>query len=79
MTFSIFTGKMTLQEGTFTVNNAELQSGGNKYLVAGTAASDGTLKVKLDQGGGKSYVISGTLDKPTVRSATTPESEAALR
>jgi hypothetical protein len=79
MTFSIFTGKMTLQEGTFTVNNAELQSGGNKYLVAGTAASDGTLKVKLDQGGGKSYVISGTLDKPTVRFATTPESEAALR
>jgi hypothetical protein len=79
MSFSSFTGKVALQDGTFTVSNGDLQSAGNKYAVAGTAASDGALNVKLVQGGGKSYVISGTLDKPTVQSTTTPAAEAALR
>jgi hypothetical protein len=79
MTFSGFTGKVTLQDGTFTISNGDLQSAGNKYAVTGTAASDGALNVKLLQGGGKSYVISGTLDKPAVQSTTAPAAEAALR
>lgn len=79
ITFASFLGKVTLQDGTFTVSNGDLQSGGNKYVVTGTAASDGALNVKMDQGGGKSYVISGTFDKPTVQAANSSASEAALR
>lgn len=79
MTFSTFAGKVLLQDGTFTVNNGDMQSAGSKYAVTGTATADGTLNVKLEHGGGKSYVISGTLDKPSVQSLTTPASEAALR
>ncbi len=79
MAFSGFTGKVTLQDGTFTISNGDLQSAGNKYAVTGTAASDGALNVKLLQGSGKSYVISGTLDKPAVQSTATPSSEATLR
>jgi hypothetical protein len=79
MAFSGFAGKVALQDGTFTFSDGQIQSGGNKYAVAGTAASDGSIKVKLERAGGKSYVISGTLDKPTVESVAAPAAEAALR
>ena len=79
MLFGNFAGNLALQDGTFTVTNGKMQSGGNKYTVAGTANYDGSLKVKLDHSGGTSYVISGTLTKPTVQSITTPAAEAALR
>ena len=79
MIFGNFAGNLALQDGIFTVTNGKMQSGGNKYTVAGTASYDGSLKVKLDHSGGTSYVISGTLTKPTVQSIATPAAEAALR
>jgi AsmA family/AsmA-like C-terminal region len=79
MLFANFVGKLALQDGTFTVTNGKMQSGGNKYTVSGTANYDGSLKVKMDRSGGTSYVISGTLTKPTVQSITTPAAEASLR
>jgi hypothetical protein len=79
MAFSSFSGKVSLQEGIFTVNDGKMQSGATKYAVTGTAGSDGNLNVKLEHTGGTSYVVSGTLDKPTVQSVTTPAAEAALR
>jgi hypothetical protein len=79
MAFSSFTGKVSLQDGVFTVSDGKLQSGASKYAVAGTANSDGTLNVKLEHAGGKSYVISGTVAKPNVQSITAPAAEAALR
>lgn len=78
MAFSVFAGKLALQDGTFTLSDCKLQSGGNKYLVTGTASSDGKLDVKLDRAG-RSYVISGTIDKPKVQTVTPPPTEAALR
>ncbi len=79
MAFSTFAGKVALQDGTFTVTDGKMQSSGTKYAVAGTAGSDGNLNMKLVRAGGASYAISGTLDKPTVQSVTTPAAEAALR
>jgi hypothetical protein len=79
MAFSTFSGKVSLQDGTFTVTDGKMQSGGTKYAVTGTAESGGNLNVKLEHTGGTSYVVSGTLDKPTVQSVTTPAAEAALR
>ena len=78
MAFSNFSGKVALQDGTFTVTDGKLQSGGTKYAVTGTAGSDGNLDVKLEHTGG-TYVVSGTLDKPTVQTITAPAAEAALR
>jgi hypothetical protein len=77
--FTTFTGKVALLEGTFTVSDGKMQAAGAKYTVAGTAGSDGALKVKFDHPSGKSYVVSGTLDKPTVQSVTTSATEATLR
>jgi AsmA-like protein len=79
MTFTNFAGTLALQDETFTVSNGKMQSSINKYTVAGTANYDGKLNVKLERSGGTSYVISGTLNKPTVQSITTPSAEAALR
>ncbi len=79
MIFSNFSGKVALQDGTFTLNDGKLQSGGSKYAVAGTATSDGSLDVKLNRAGGHSYAISGTLDKPRVQTLATPATEASLR
>ena len=79
MAFTNFAGKLALQDGTFTLSDSKIQSGATKYLVAGTATTSGNLNVKLEHSGGKSYVISGTLDKPTVQSVTASTTEAALR
>jgi hypothetical protein len=77
--FSKFSGKVSLQDGTFTLSNCKMQSGGSNYLVKGTASSDRNLDVKLERSGGQSYVISGTLDKPHVETVATPAAEASLR
>ena len=79
MAFSTFSGKVALQDGTFTVTDGKMQSSGARYAVAGTAGADRNLNMKLVRAGGMSYEVSGTLDKPTVRSVATPAAEAALR
>ncbi len=77
--FSKFSGKVALQDGTFTLADCKLQSNGGSYIVKGTASSDRNLALKLERSGGQSYVISGTLDKPHVETVTTPAAEASLR
>ena len=74
--FSKFVGKLALQNGSFTLSDGRMQSGGATYGVNGTASYDRSLTMKLERSGGPSYVISGTLDKPLVQSA--PSTEAAL-
>lgn len=77
--FSKFSGKVALQDGTFTLSDCKMQSSGNVYAVKGTASYDRSLSVKFDRSGGQSYVISGTLDKPSVQTINAPAAEAALR
>lgn len=76
--FSKFTGKLSLQDGTFTVTDGKMQSGGANYLVKGTASYDRSLAIRLERSIGPSYLISGTLDNPRVETVATP-SEASLR
>jgi hypothetical protein len=77
--FSKFSGKIALQDGTFTLTDSKMQSSGNVYAVKGTASYDRSLSMKLERSGGQSYVISGTLDKPAVQAVNTPAAEASLR
>jgi len=79
MAFSKFTGKVSLQDGTFTFSNGKMQSGSASYAVKGTASYDRSLAMKLERASGSTYVISGTLDKPEVQAVTTPAAEASLR
>jgi hypothetical protein len=76
--FSKLSGKLSLQDGTFTLADCKLQSSGGSYAVSGTALFDRTLALKLERSGGQSYGISGTVDKPHVETVAAPPAEAAL-
>ena len=78
VSFTKFSGKVSLQNGTFTVDDGKMQSGGAMYSVKGTAALDRSLAMTLERAGGQSYAISGTLDNPHVQTVTMP-AEASLR
>ena len=77
--FSKFSGKLSLQDGVFTVSDGKMQSAGLSYSVKGTASYDRSLAMKLERPSGPSYVVSGTLDNPHVEAVTTSATEAALR
>jgi AsmA-like protein len=77
--FSKVTGKVALQDGTFTLDDCKMQAPSGLYNVKGTASYDRTLALKLDRADGQSYAISGTLDNPKVQSSSTQPAEAALR
>jgi len=79
MTFSNFAGKVALQNGTFNLADCKLQSSGILYVVKGTASYDRSLDLRMQHSGGRSYIISGTLDQPRVQTVTNPTAEAALR
>jgi hypothetical protein len=79
LAFSNFVGKVALANGTFTLVDCKLQLGGANYAVKGTASYDRNLDFRLERAGGRSYVISGPLDKPRVETLTAPSAEAALR
>ena len=79
VTFSEFTGSVTLQNATLTLTDCKLQSSGMGYAVKGTASFDRNLDLRL-QRAGQAYAISGPLDKPRVETVPSPPSaEAALR
>ena len=77
--FSRFAGKVSLQDGTFTLTDGKMQSARASYAVKGTALYDRSLKIEMERSGGPSYVVSGTLDQPTVKPVTTTSAEVALR
>jgi hypothetical protein len=79
LAFSNFVGRVELANGTFTLSDSKVQWGGANYAVKGTASYDRSLEVRLERAGGRSYVISGPLDKPRVETVTMPSAEAALR
>jgi hypothetical protein len=79
LAFSNFVGNVALANGAFTLADCRLQSGGASYTVKGTASYDRSLALRLERAGGRSYVISGPLDKPRVQTLTAPSAEAALR
>jgi hypothetical protein len=77
--FSKFSGKVSLQNATFTLADCKMRSTEGTYIVKGTASYDRTLALQMDRPSGESYVISGTLDEPQVQTVTKPAAEASLR
>jgi len=79
MSFSNFTGKITMDHGRLALADCKLQAGGVDYRVKGSASYDRKLDVRLERAGGRSYVISGPLDQPRVEVVSAPSTEATLR
>ena len=78
ITFSAFTGTMSLENGKFTLSDGEMQAGNTSFAVKGTASYDRNVDFRFEHPGGQSYTISGSLDKPRVEPVT-PSTEAQLR
>ena len=79
VTFSELAGKLALQNGVFTATDCTLQAPGGSYALKGTASFDRNLDLRLERSGGRSYAVSGTLEKPVVVSAPARPAEASLQ
>jgi AsmA-like protein len=79
VSFSDFTGTVSLQNGILNLTDCTLQSAGMSYAVKGTASLDRSLDLRFESTGGRAYAISGPLDKPRVEAIPAPAAEAALR
>ncbi len=80
VSFSDFTGTVSLENGILNLTDCKLQSAGGSYAVKGTASLDRSLDLRFESTGGRAYAISGPLDKPRVEAVPAPApAEAALR
>jgi AsmA family/AsmA-like C-terminal region len=79
MMFSEFAGSVTLENATLTLADCKLQSAGDHFAVKGTASFDRNLDLRFEHTGGRTYAVSGPLDKPRVETVSAGAAEAALR
>ncbi len=80
LSFSDFTGIVSLENGTLSLADCKWQSAGGNYSVKGTASFDRSLDLRFERSDGRTYAISGPLDKPRVEAVPPPTpAEAALR
>ena len=80
VSFSDFAGTVRLQNGSLDLTDCKLQSTGGGYEVKGTASFNRNLDLRFQHVGGRTYAISGPLEKPRVEAVPPPPSaEAALR
>ncbi len=79
LTFSSLAGIAQIGHGKLTFDNCELKTAGVVYDVKGTAAYDRTLNFRLQHAGGTSYIVAGSLDKPTVEAVPASSTQAQLR
>ena len=79
MTFSNFAGTLTLKSSTLAIADGKLQAPGANYAVTGSAAFDRQLDFRLERAGGRSYTVTGSLDKPQVEAVPATPAQAQLR
>lgn len=79
LSFSKFSGSVSLQKGTLSLSDCRLLAGNVAYAVKGTASYDRRLDLRMERTGGPSYSISGPLEKPRVEPLPASSAEARLR
>jgi hypothetical protein len=79
LTFSTLAGIVQIGHGKLSFDNCELKTGGAVYDVKGTATYDRSLNFRLQRAGGTSYVVAGSLDKPTVEAVPASSTQAQLQ
>jgi anti-sigma factor RsiW len=62
--FSRFAGQFELRNGAVSIADSKMTSRGGTYMVSGTASSGRELGLNLH--GGRSYTVSGPLNRPKV-------------
>ncbi len=79
LTFSTLAGIVQIGHGKLSFDNCQLKTSGAVYDVKGTASYDRSLNFRLQRAGGTSYVVAGSLDKPTVEAVPASSAQAQLQ
>jgi AsmA family/AsmA-like C-terminal region len=72
-------GKLILQDGKFSLQDAKLDSTDSVYTVSGTASLAGALSLKMASEGPTGYDLSGTLTRTRVSQFSTTSARASLK
>lgn len=70
-----FAGKLHLQDGKFSLDDAKLESAARVYKVSGSASLAGDLDLRITNETSAAYNVTGTLAKTKVVSVPTAEAE----
>lgn len=73
-----FTGRLSLQDGTFHIEQGKMDTAAGIYVVSGTASLGQKLDVTFARTGGRTFNITGTLSSPRVLPVNS-ETRAALK
>jgi len=77
--FSNFKGEVSLRDGTLSCLQCALKLPGADYSVSGKADLDRSVDLEFAGAEGRSYKVTGPLDKPRVEASTSPSVEAKQR
>ncbi|MGA8489698.1 MAG: AsmA family protein [Terriglobales bacterium] len=70
---------LTLQDGTFEIQEGKLETSTGVFQVSGTASLARALNLKLTREGAPGFNVTGTLTEPHVSPILSPETQAALK
>ncbi len=71
--------RLILQEGSFKVQDGQLETPGATYQFSGTATPDRIVNLKLTRDGVPAFLITGRLNEPRVAAVSAAEAQAALK
>lgn len=74
-----FSGRIALRDGSFSLEDAKLESATGVYNVSGTASLTGALKLKMAGENLSSYTLSGTLLSTRVSTVASASTQAELK
>jgi hypothetical protein len=74
-----FTGRMSLQDSAFQMQEGKLETPTGIYQVSGTAFMNRKLDLRLARDGSHGFAVTGMLSAPHVSQANAPETRAALK
>jgi len=77
--FSGFSGDVAIRGSQLSCETCKLQAAKASYSVSGRAGFDRSLDLRLEQAGGTTFVISGTLEKPQVEPSPTATAKVEPR
>jgi uncharacterized protein involved in outer membrane biogenesis len=71
--------RLNMQEGSFTVQDGELETPASSYEFSGTATPDRIINLKLTRNGAPAFLITGRLAEPRVAAVSSAEAQAELK
>jgi uncharacterized protein involved in outer membrane biogenesis len=71
--------RLNMQEGSFTVQDGELETPASTYEFSGIATPDRIINLKLTRNGAPAFLITGRLAEPRVAAVSSAEAQAELK